>query len=337
MQVHPLRAVFAPAQVREDLLLPNRARQGLLLLASLPRHGAEAELSPSGADLPSGAVAGTNRGALPDEFCAENVSSHRNLPRLLLPLSLNEPNLQASVLAKTEIPGRSILMKNTIANLAAIVGMVGIGLSLTMPAKAASADSNRLERLSAQWWEWAISIPASHNPMLDATGVDCVVGQRGPVWFLAGTFSGGPATRTCSLPEGKALFLPVVNYVSINSPNVCGQGPGNLSAKDLRGMAAAYIDGITSVSVQLDGQAIDARRVQSVVFAVPMPADNIFVQPCNGDSPAGVYSPGVDDGFYVALDPLRPGKHTLHFQAQYRGGTVQDTTYNLILVPVLRK
>jgi hypothetical protein len=236
-----------------------------------------------------------------------------------------------------EISERSVLMKNVTASFARMVGLVGIGLALMMPVNAAPADSDRLDRLSAQWWEWAISIPTSHNPMLDATGVDCVVGQRGPVWFVAGTFSGGPATRTCFLPEGKVLFFPIVNYVSINSPNVCGQGPGNLSVKDLRGSAAAYIDGITSVSVQLDGQAIDARRVKSVVFAVPMPADNIFVQPCNGDSPAGVYSPGVDDGYYVALDPLPPGNHTLQFQAQYQGGTVQDTTYNLILVPVLRK
>jgi len=191
--------------------------------------------------------------------------------------------------------------------------------------------------LSAQWWEWAISIPTSHNPLLDVTGDDCVVGQRGSVWFLAGKFSGGSAIRTCSLPEGKALFFPVVNSVNINSPNVCGQGSGNLSVKELRATVAAFIDGITSISVQLDGQAIDARRIKSAVFAVPMPADNIFVQPCNGDSPAGVYSPAVDDGYYVALDPLQSGNHALHFHAQFQGETVQDVTYNLIVVPVLRK
>jgi hypothetical protein len=191
--------------------------------------------------------------------------------------------------------------------------------------------------LTAHWWEWAISIPTSVNPLLDATGVDCVVGQRGPVWFLAGTFSGSSATRTCSLPQGKALFFPVVNDVDINAPNVCGQGPGNLSVKELRAVVAAFIDGITSVSVQLDGEAIDAQRIKSVPFAAPMPADNIFVQPCNGDSPAGVYSPGVDDGYYVVLDPLQSGNHALHFQAQYQGVTVQDITYKLIVVPVLRK
>jgi hypothetical protein len=68
-----------------------------------------------------------------------------------------------------------------------------------------------------------------------------------------------------------------------------------------------------------------------------MPKHNLFVKPCNGDSPAGVYSPGVDDGYYVVLDPLPSGNHALHFQAQSQGVTVQDITYNLIVVPVLRK
>lgn len=231
------------------------------------------------------------------------------------------------------------------AYLIVVVAVVlGMALALvTVPSVMANNDpQNKViasPSLSAQWWEWALSIPTSHNPMLDATGGDCVVGQRGSVWFLAGTFFPAPAnaTRKCSLPEGKTVFFPVVNSVDINAPNVCGQGPDNLSVKELRAAAAAYIDGITSVSVQLDGEAIAAERIKSAVFAAPLPKHNIFVKPCNGDSPAGIYSPGVDDGYYVALDPLVSGSHALHFQAQYQGATVQDITYNLTVVPVLRK
>ena len=53
-----------------------------------------------------------------------------------------------------------------------------------------------------------------------------MVGQSGSVWFLAGIFGGGSATRTCAVPAGKALYFPVLNSVNINAPNVCGQGPG---------------------------------------------------------------------------------------------------------------
>ena len=66
--------------------------------------------------------------------------------------------------------------------------------------------------LTARWWQWVISIGQSENPLLDPTGADCAVGQEGPVWFLGGTF-GGPATRSCTVPAGKALLIPVLNVL----------------------------------------------------------------------------------------------------------------------------
>ncbi|MCA1706817.1 MAG: hypothetical protein LC808_27575 [Actinobacteria bacterium] len=68
---------------------------------------------------------------------------------------------------------------------------------------------------SEKWWQWALSIPEEQNPMLDPTGANCGIGQSGRVWFLAGTFGGGPATRVCTVPVGKALFFPIVNAVFI--------------------------------------------------------------------------------------------------------------------------
>ncbi len=32
-------------------------------------------------------------------------------------------------------------------------------------------------------------------------------------WFLAGTFGGSPVERTCTMPAGRWLFFPLVNYV----------------------------------------------------------------------------------------------------------------------------
>src|SRR6202043_2144227 len=98
------------------------------------------------------------------------------------------------------------------------VAIIGIGLALMMPICTALAES--LEQLTAEWWQWALSIPTSINPQLDTTGGNCMVGQRGSVWFLAGIFGGGSATRTCAVPEGTVLFFPVINTVNINTPKV---------------------------------------------------------------------------------------------------------------------
>jgi len=212
-----------------------------------------------------------------------------------------------------------------------------------MPLNMASAGSNSFKKLSAEWWQWALSIPTSINPQLDATGENCVVGQRGSVWFLAGTFGGGSATRTCAVPEGKDLFFPVINSVFFDSPNVCGQGPDSIPVEDMRAFNAAFIDGATNLLVEVDGEPIDnSHRVQSKVFEVALPEDNVFDAPCTGaglgNVPGGIYSPGVDDGFYVRLGPLEVGDHTLHFHAENPGvGFVSDITYDLTVVPVVQK
>jgi hypothetical protein len=232
-------------------------------------------------------------------------------------------------------------MQSNTRRFIAIVGVIGLGVMI--PLKVALGDSQSFQVLSAEWQQWALSIPTPINPQLDTTGENCMVGQRGSVWFLTGTFGGGTATRTCAVPEGKPLFFPVINNVFFDTPNVCGQGPASLSVKELRAINAAFIDGATNLSVEVDGEAIKhLRRVQSQVFEVALPEDNVFDAPCIGaglgNVPAGIYSPAADDGFYVRLNSLKIGNHTLYIHAENPSQNfILDVTYNLTVVPVLLK
>jgi hypothetical protein len=74
---------------------------------------------------------------------------------------------------------------------------------------------------NARWWQWFFSVPASKNPGLATNGaVNCSVGQSGDVWFLAGYFLGsGSFTRSCTIPAGKALFIPLINSWADNICN----------------------------------------------------------------------------------------------------------------------
>lgn len=209
-----------------------------------------------------------------------------------------------------------------------------------------NSDEPKFNELSAQWWQWALSIPVSANPLTELTdaGSICMVGQRGPVWFLAGTlFTGGTFSRKCSVPEGVALFFPVANAVQVNTPGICGQGtpqaPVVLSVAEMRANSAAFIDGVTKMTVTLDGIVVKSiRRVRSKPFAAALPVDNVFLAPCGGDSPAGVFSPGVDDGYYVKLEDLKPGLHTLQFTSLNPSyGYNLNMTYHLTVVPVSKR
>jgi hypothetical protein len=154
--------------------------------------------------------------------------NNRNRGKMLMLTSVQNSGERQHENSSTLNEGKSRrdIMKNNVKRLVAIVG---IGSAFMMPICTALAES--LDRLSAEWWQWAASIPTSVNPQVDPTGQNAVVGQRGSVWFLAGVFLGGTATRTCSVPEGTQLFVPVINSVQINIPNVCGQGARCLSRK----------------------------------------------------------------------------------------------------------
>ncbi len=40
------------------------------------------------------------------------------------------------------------------------------------------------DRLSAEWWQHSVSIPSPQNPILDETGTNCGIGQRGNMWLV---------------------------------------------------------------------------------------------------------------------------------------------------------
>ena len=61
-------------------------------------------------------------------------------------------------------------MKSTVRGFIAIVA---ISLGLMMPLNIAFGDSQSFKESSAEWWQWALSIPVSENPLLDETGEKC--------------------------------------------------------------------------------------------------------------------------------------------------------------------
>jgi hypothetical protein len=225
---------------------------------------------------------------------------------------------------------------------AAIVGAL---IGLILPMQLGFADGNAapgpLSELTGEWWQWALSIPNDQNPQIDASGQYCMVGQRGELWFLAGVFGGGTATRACSVPDGKPLFFPVINSFNNNTPD-CGQLGENFDVKKLISLITPSIDAAQNLSVTVDGKPLNRKHIQRVLslpFPTWFPGDNIYGPDACGAGmplPAGIYSPSMDDGYYVLLPPLKVGPHTLQFHAE-SGTFLQDVTYNLTVEPVSLK
>ncbi len=182
---------------------------------------------------------------------------------------------------------------------------------------------------AAQWWQWALGQPVDVNPVLDETGEHCAQGQEGNVWFLAGAFTSEPVTRTCTVPTGTALFVPVVNYF------YCAEAddpPEKRTEEFVREQVAFLRHGVSGLSATVDGveiRDIELRYYEeSPIFSVVLPEDNVF-----GVS-AGLFEPCADAGFYLMLAPLPPGEHTIHLTGSVpQTGISLDVTYELEVVP----
>lgn len=162
---------------------------------------------------------------------------------------------------------------------------------------------------SERWWQWAFSFERVRSPVADQTGAMCASRQSGDVWFLAGTYGTKRVERTCTIPHGKTLFFPLVNYLAFR---------GNDSAEScvsLASRASALTNEPSALILDVNGKRFDnlkAHRVPSRCFSVV----------------PGQKTDAVSDGYFVAIHPLPRGTHVLNF-----GGVLptlmQAVTYTL--------
>ena len=186
----------------------------------------------------------------------------------------------------------------------------------------------------AAWWQWALSIPGPQNPLNDQTGANAGSSQSGPVWYLAGTLCPdieegcgfATATRTITVPSGKALFFPIVN-------TECSVFEGNGTTEaELRACTAGQMASVTRLECDVDGTTLnnlDAYRGPSFLFTWgPLPNDNLLML-FGLDAPPGTTSAAVSDGIYLMFAPLPVGSHTIHFTGWFGDAFGLEVTYHL--------
>ena len=203
-------------------------------------------------------------------------------------------------------------------------------LALALAATAASAADSPLlaadqavagapqSNWSRSWWQWAATFDTDASPVTDRTGARCAAGQQGPVWFLAGTFGSGRTVRSCTVPAGKYLFFPLLNFIATPQPGEALSCSSSLEA------AREPIDAVTDLVLRIDGKpqpGLQAHRVTSegcfdVAARTAHPTPRV---------------PSAGDGYYVMLAPLPPGTHKLEFGARVPDVATQAVTYTLLV------
>jgi hypothetical protein len=168
----------------------------------------------------------------------------------------------------------------------------------------------------ANWWQWTFSIPAAQHPRDNYTSEKCTVNQEGPVWFLADQL-GGKEERTCTIPAGKAIMIPLLT-------GECDASTAEDKTDEGLRRCAMAGDEYGVIEASIDGKKIknlDQYRTQSGHFDLKIVEGNIYEQP------PGTYR-AFADGFFVFLEPLAPGNHTANLKVSVLNPVEPSYNYN---------
>lgn len=160
----------------------------------------------------------------------------------------------------------------------------------------------------AKWWEYALTMPASQNPLSGTTGVNCMFQRIGKVGLVVVNSTQDEPIQ-CEVPAGIKLFFEVLGAEcsTLEEPPFYGGNEAELIA-----CAQAFVPQELEASIDgIEVQNLSQYIVLSPLYEFTNPEDNIL------GVPSGSVGESVGSGAYLMLAPLSPGEHTLHLHGTY--------------------
>jgi len=172
----------------------------------------------------------------------------------------------------------------------------------TILAPGSSLHGKTYAEWSEAWWKWALGTTASINPLVTGECNPLGRAQNGAVWFLWTA----PTTINCTVPAGKEIFVPIINAECSSVEGFPYAGPTPEAAV---ACAKLWNDQVTNLTATVDEEPVAniyAYRFATPPFSFRLPEDNLF------GLPAKTVVNSAADGFYLMLQNLSPGTHTIH-------------------------
>jgi hypothetical protein len=181
------------------------------------------------------------------------------------------------------------------------------------------------------FWKWLLAIPSNASPLNDETGEKCSADQintNSTVFYLATAI--GKSERTCTVPVGKGLFIPVmmVEFSDKEMPGASVEELGQATKKDQDTVNSLYLK-IDNMEYKYDN--LTKYRIHTEPFIATFPKEGIFGVTESGNSTV------VAEGFYVITEPLAKGNHTINYKSSVSPDPTsteppyaQDVTYRII-------
>ncbi len=236
-----------------------------------------------------------------------------------------------------------------------LVSSPALGQAVISPGSTVAGKT--ISAWTADWWSWSYSMPASQNPILDETGAFANVNQTADVFFIAGN-TGGTSTRSFTVPANTPLLFPLVNVAYTRSPEPLDEdgipvwssgkpqvgdpapAPPDFVRAEIFGLIDEAVD-LPALQMTLNGQTASALGVDLTMHREQLESYTAVVASDENwaGEPVGNWTESVSDGYWVMLDGLPLGDHTLQFGGTVKPGYfgeeafVVDVTANIRAVP----
>lgn len=165
-----------------------------------------------------------------------------------------------------------------------------------------------------RYWQWERSFPSGNQPSADNTGSLCQNRQNQDVFFLSGSVSSSPITRKCTLPTNKYILIPISNVLAQFD------GKSNINCDTLQKTAREANEAAINLSIHLSNMTLGSdfmSKIESGCFNLT-------------DNTRGVSGLAAGAGFWVVLEPLKPGQYFIRFTGKYLyDGFYQDVSYHI--------
>jgi hypothetical protein len=182
-----------------------------------------------------------------------------------------------------------------------------------------------ISKWTQDWWTWAVNMTDGANPFSHPDGNFAGVNNDGSVFFISGVSQ----TNQIDVSFGKPILVPLVNF--IDAPLELTHNKHNQNIPDDLTTSRAIhatenaniksFDGsVTSLFAEIDGVPVSdlfKHLVDSSFFSMGTAQAGTLATDYFQITPAGVaMDPSKSGGYWLMIDNLAPGNHTLHF-----GGT----------------
>lgn len=173
---------------------------------------------------------------------------------------------------------------------------------------------------TTNWWQWVMDNNQT-NLLLDKTGENIMKYQPSDqdVYFLTGAY-GSNMTRNVTVPADKTILLPVLNgFTGCIDCGIFQRVVTNLEATN-------GIHEVVKLEAKLDGKDIPYQRITSDIFDLTIKDHNpyLYLKDYIGET---LHS--VSDGYWVVIDDLSKGNHTLMTHGIEKSGYSTEVRYNV--------